>query len=372
MLAMNRRPARALHTFGGTLLLSALALSSAPGCQPASSGPVAMTASAAKSGISATSDALGAALAPAFAQAERESGGYLGAAVLHLESGESASYHGRERFPMQSVFKLPLAIDIFARVDAGELRFDEMIHIRPSDIRPGPPNALADELPITGGDRPLLDLLERILISSDNTAADTLLERIGGPSKVTERLRGLGISGIDVSRSEAELMMDFCGVAAYPPRDTWSVEGIRRAIRAANRAAPGARSRALARYLTDARDTATPEAMAALLARIHHQDLLKKGSAARLVAILERVTTGKDRLKGLLPAGTVVAHKTGTSDETDGVTATVNDAGIITLPGGAGHVVVVAFLSGSHGDGAARAHAIAQLGRAVFDHYAAR
>lgn len=366
---MNQRPLLGLHARAVTLLFSALALSSAPGCHPASLGLGATASGAAASGVSATSTALAAALAPAFAQAERESGGYLGAAVLHLESGESASYHGRERFPMQSVFKLPLAIDIFARVDAGELRFDEMIHIRPSDIRPGPPNALADELPKAGGDRTLLDLLERILITSDNTAADALLERIGGPSKVTERLRGLGISGIDVSRSEAELMMDFCGVTAYPLRDSWTVEGIREAIRAANRAAPDARSKALATYLADARDTATPEAMAGLLARVHWQDLLKKASAARLVAILERVGTGKDRLKGLLPAGTVVAHKTGTSDETDGITPTTNDVGIITLPGDAGHVVVVAFLAGSRGDGAARAHAIAQLGRAVFDHF---
>jgi len=200
-----------------------------------------MTSGASAGATSASSSALAAALAPVFAQAEREAGGTLGAAVLHLESGESASYHGRERFPMQSVFKLPLAIDIFARG-----------------------------------------------------------------------------------------------------------------------------------YLDDARDTATPEAMAGLLARVHWQDLLKKSSAARLVAILERVGTGKDRLKGLLPAGTPVAHKTGTSDETDGVTATVNDVGIITLPGGAGHVVVVAFLSGSRGDAAARAHAIALLGRAVFDHFAPR
>lgn len=363
---MNQRPLRGLHALAVTLLFSA------SGCHPASSGLGPMTSGASAGATSASSSALAAALAPVFAQAEREAGGTLGAAVLHLESGESASYHGRERFPMQSVFKLPLAIDIFARVDAGELRLDEMIHIRPSDVRPGPPNALADELPATGGDRTLLDLLERILITSDNTAADALLERIGGPRKVTERLRGLGISGIDVSRSEAELMMDFCGVTAYPPRDTWTVEGVRDAIRAANRADPGARSKALKRYLDDARDTATPEAMAGLLARVHWQDLLKKSSAARLVAILERVGTGKDRLKGLLPAGTPVAHKTGTSDETDGVTATVNDVGIITLPGGAGHVVVVAFLSGSRGDAAAQAHAIAQLGRAVFDHFAPR
>lgn len=359
---MKRQISRGVQALIGAVLLSATA------CQPPQGG----ASSAVAAPAPAVSGSLAAALAPAFAQAERESGGYLGAAVLHIESGERATYHGLERFPMQSVFKLPLAIDILARVDAGELRFDEVIHIRPYDLRPGPPNALADELPESGGDKTLLDLLERILISSDNTAADTLLERIGGPKKVTERLRSFGISGMDVSRSEAELMMDFCGVTTYPPRETWTIEGVRDAIRAANTVDPGARSRALPRYLADARDTSTPEAMAALLVRVHRRDLLKRANAERLVAILERVGTGKDRLKGLLPAGTVVAHKTGSSDETDGITPTANDVGIITLPGGAGHVIVVAFLSNSHGDAAARAHAIAQLGRAVFDHYVAR
>jgi beta-lactamase class A len=363
---------RGLHASAATLLFAALALSSAPGCHPAPA-VVATAPGAPALPAPAVSDALAAALAPAFARAEAEAQGHLGAAVLHLESGERASYHGGERFPMQSVFKMPLAIDILARVDAGELRLDETIHIRPIDIRPGPPNALADELPPTGGDRPLLDLLERILLISDNTAADTLLARIGGPSKVTARLRGLGINDIDVSRSEAELMMDLCGVATYPPRDTWTVEGIREAVRSADRAVPGARSKALPTYLADPRDTATPEAMASLLARVHRRDLLlKKESAERLVAILERVQTGKNRLKGLLPPGTIVAHKTGGSDEVDGITATANDAGIITLPGGAGHVIVVAFLAGSHGNEEARNHAIAQLGRAVFDHYAPR
>ena len=190
---------------------------------------------------------------------------------------------------------------------------------------------------------------------------------------MTERLRGLGINDIDVSRSEAELMMDFCGVATYPPRDTWTVEGVREAVRSANRAVPDARSKALATYLADPRDTATPEAMASLLARVHRRDLLlKKESAERLVAILERVETGKKRLKGLLPPGTIVAHKTGGSDETDGILATANDAGIITLPGGAGHVIVVAFLAGSRGNKEALDHAIAQLGRAAFDHYVPR
>ena len=163
-------------------------------------------------------------------------------------------------------------------------------------------------------------------------------------------------------------MMDLSGVTARPPRDTWT----RERINEATRTSAALQTKALAAYLADRRDTATPTAMAALLLRVHRQDLLAPPSAALLVSILERVTSGKDRLKALLPAGTVIAHKTGTSGDTDGITAATNDVGIITLPGGAGHVVVAAFLSGARGDSAARAHALAVVGRSVFDHYLSR
>lgn len=357
---MNRRSTRMGRAVAAPLLLSALALSPTLGCHP----PATAQAAAALESAPLAAD-----LVTAFTQAEREAAGHLGVGILHVESGERASFHGAERFPMQSVFKLPLAIDVLARVDAGELRLDEVLPVRPIDIRPGPKGSIADEIPATGGERTVLDLVERALITSDNTAADVLLERIGGPRKVTDRLVGLGITGIDVSRSEAELMMDFVGVTARPPRDTWTLARLQEVFAAV----PGdVRTRALATYLADPRDTATPTATVDLLLRVHRQDLLEKASAARLVSILERVTTGKDRLKGLLPAGTVVAHKTGMSDVTDGVVATTNDVGIITLPGNAGHVIVAAFLKSARDDDAARNHAMALVGRAVFDHYARR
>lgn len=361
---MKRRSSSLLGAPAGSLLLAA-ALASMSGCQSPAAARGAAAPSAARPAATGT---LAQELAEVFGGAEREAGGHLGAALLHIESGERASYHGGERFPLQSVFKLPLAIEVLARVDAGEIKLDEVIHIRPIDIRPGPAKALAAELPAAGGDRTVLDLLERVVISSDNTAADALLARLGGPRKVTERLLKLGVEGIDVSRSEAELMMDFTGVTTPPPRDAWTLARLREITDTK----PADRARGIAAYLDDPRDTATPEAMANLLLRVHRRDLLAGPSAARLVEILERVETGKDRLKGLLPQGTVVAHKTGTSDVTDGVTGTTNDAGIITLPGSAGHLVVVAFLRASRGDDAAQARAIARIARAAFDHYAPR
>ncbi len=267
---------------------------------------------------------------------------------------------------MQSVFKLPLAIDVFAR---RRRRDPPRRHAACSTDRysSGPAAFLAEEIPATGGERTVLDLVERALITSDNTATDVLLERIGGPRKVTERLVGLGIMGIDVSRSEADLMMDFMGVTAKPPRDTLTLARLQEACRVPD----AVRTRALATYLADPRDTATPTSTAELLLRVHRQDLLRKASAARLVGILERV----DR-QGPPESALARGDDRGPQDRRvrrDGRRRRGDERRRHHHPpGSAGHVIVAAFLKEARGDDAARAHALALVGRAVFDHYARR
>jgi beta-lactamase class A len=346
------------------------ASSGAAGAAPAvvvSSRPAATAAlTASAKATRPTFAALPADLAAVITKAEKEAQGQLGVAVLNAATGERFSWHGSERFPLQSVFKLPLAIAILTRVDVGDIRMDEMLRVRPIDVRPGMPGGLADELPALGAEKSVEDLLERSLVTSDNTATDVLLERLGGPQRVNERMGALGFFGIDVSRSEAELLMDFRGVSPTPPRDAWTYARLQEL----SRTPPEVRTRALAAALADPRDTATPETMAELLLHVHQRDLLKPASAAWLVDALGRVKTGKNRIRGLLPEGTPVAHKTGSSDTTDSVSQATNDAGIVTLPASPGPVVMVFFLKGSHAIEAARDHAIAVSARAVFDHYA--
>ena len=75
---------------------------------------------------------------------------------------------------------------------------------------------------------------------------------------------------------------------------------------------------------------------------------------------------GAKRLKGLLPRGTVIAHKTGTSGTENGMTAATNDIGIITLPSGR-HLAIAVFVSDSPADEATREGVIARIAKAVFD-----
>jgi beta-lactamase class A len=103
--------------------------------------------------------------------------------------------------------------------------------------------------------------------------------------------------------------------------------------------------------------------MALLLEKIWRGQILSDDSSALLIDIMERCQTGEARLKGILPEGTVVAHKTGT------VGKTTNDVGIITLPGDAGHVVVAAFVKESEYDVPQRERAIAEAARAAHDYF---
>ena len=64
-----------------------------------------------------------------------EAGGTLGVKVVHLESGRAAGLNAHGRFPMASVYKLPLAVVVLAKVDAGELSLEQEVEVRPGELR---------------------------------------------------------------------------------------------------------------------------------------------------------------------------------------------------------------------------------------------
>ena len=179
-----------------------------------------------------------------------------------------------------------------------------MITLKPNDLHPGS-GTLTDLFNKPGVALSVRNLMELMLLISDNSAADVLLRLAGGPQEVSGRMRALGIEGIRVDRSTAQLIADWGGVMGLPPESEWTPELFRRLLSAV----PEEKRRAAAlRADEDPRDTSTPEAMALVLARIHRKDLLEKESAEMLLDIMLRCRTGETRLKGILPAGTSVAH----------------------------------------------------------------
>jgi beta-lactamase class A len=140
------------------------------------------------------------------------------------------------------------------------------------------------------------------------------------------------------------------------------------ALRALRDSVPAARrARADAGFSADPRDHASPAAFVALLALLHRREALGAASTDTLLAMLSRCETGARRLPALLPPACRLAHKTGTGGTWQGHTHAVNDVGLLTLPGGGGHVAIAVLVRDVHGGSRAAEDAIARIARAVFD-----
>lgn len=293
------------------------------------------------------------------ARLAKGAGGVVGVSAIHLETSRRVSLNGSERFPMASTYKVPIAVQLLIRVDKGEVSLDQMIQFQPSDLHPGS-GTLTDLFNQPGMALSVRNLLELMMLISDNSATDVCLRLAGGPEAVTARMRAIGINGIDVNRSTARLIADRVGITETPPESEWTPALFRKLSEAVK---PEERKAAAAKFDADPRDTAAPEAMVALLERIYRKELLKPESAELLLDIMRRCRTGEARLKGMLPLGTVVAHKTGT------IGGTTNDVGIVTLPDDAGHVAIVVFVKASEKEVSARERSIAEVARAVHDFF---
>ena len=288
-------------------------------------------------------------------------GGVVGASAVHLESGRKVSFHGAEPFPMASTFKIPIAVQLLHRIDAGELKLDQMVELHASDLHPGS-GTLTDLFNKPGVALSMRNLMELMLLISDNSATDILLRLAGGPDAVTARMRAIGINGINVNRSTARLIADWDGVKNLPPESQWTPEMWRKTLDAVPR---DESKKAAEAFDKDPRDTSTPGAMTALLSRIwlHDREVMKPASADLLLDILRRCQTGQTRLKGILPEGTEVAHKTGS------IGGTTNDVGIVSLPDNTGHVAIAVFVKASDKPVPSRERAIAEIARTVHDFF---
>ncbi|HEY9514519.1 MAG TPA: class A beta-lactamase [Gemmatimonadaceae bacterium] len=291
--------------------------------------------------------------------------GTVGVAIVHLESGESLYLNRSESFPMASTFKVPVAVEVLHRVDEGDFTLDSMITIQPGDLHPGSGTLtnLFDNPGVVLSVRNLMELMLRI---SDNSAADLMLRTAGGASAVNARLKALGVTGVRVDRPTVRLIADYIGIPTLATDDV-PPEEFRTLARAVS---DSVNQIAATKFEKDPRDTATPEGMAKLLQAIWEGKALSRANTDLLIDIMRRCLTGDARIKGILPPNTVVAHKTGSLGGGENVhgAGTQNDVGIIDLPGGSGHLIVVALVKGE--DDAERGErTIAQISRAAYDYF---
>jgi beta-lactamase class A len=253
--------------------------------------------------------------------------GRVGVAAVVLETGETVSLNPHDHFPMQSVYKLPIGMAVMKQVDAGKIKLEQKVSVTKRDfVRVGQHSPIRDQNP-NGAELSVSELMGWMLLESDGTASDVLMKLAGGPEAVQAYLTELNITQMIVLNTEKEIGQD---------------------------------------WQTQYRNWATPEAAVALLRALYERRGLSETAHGLLLKLLTESTPGAKRLKGLLPAGTVVAHKTGTSGTQDGVTAATNDIGIITLPNGR-HLAIAVFVSDSPADESTREGVIAKVARAVWD-----
>jgi beta-lactamase class A len=319
----------------------------------------------ADAGASPTPDPRPAALEAALKDLAKQTDGTLAVTVVHVRSLARASVNGDARLPMMSVFKLPITLVTLAAIEKKEHAMDEKIPISAAEIR-SQYSPIADAWK-KGEKAPTLETLLRLVIQdSDNTAGDKLVTLNGGGPAITTKLQAMGLDGIDVAEQEIEIFarMMCPGIAA--PKGGWT----EKALGACKKPKADAEIAAAKHEIEASRNAATSDALANLLVRLQTSQLpIEPSTRTWLLGTLEGTKTGSKRLKGELPEGTKVAHKTGTGDTVGDLNVATNDVGIVTLPNG-DPLVIAVMLSGATGTTETREATIAKAAKLAWDAFA--
>jgi beta-lactamase class A len=253
----------------------------------------------------------------ALAAIESRVGGRVGVFVVDTGSGRTLAHRENERFAMCSTFKWALAACVLGMVDRSETTLAERVPYGKADLLETAPITAAH---LAEGAMSIEALVHAVLTVSDNTAANLLLAKVGGPAGMTRFFRA---SGDTVSR----LDRDEPSMGENAPRDV--------------------------------RDTTSPQAMVGLMRAVLCGDVLTRPSRDRLLGLMEACETGRKRLRSGLPAGWAVGNRTGT-----GYNGACNDLAIVWPPGRA-PILVAAYLSDSEAEGDALEAAHGAVARLV-------
>jgi beta-lactamase class A len=256
----------------------------------------------------------------------------VGVSIIGNNGKDTMSINGEMRFPMQSVFKFHIGVVILSEIDQGNFSLDQKIEIKQNELLPGLYSPLRDKYP-EGGTLTIAEILEYTVSQSDNVGCDVLLKLLGGPQVVENYFENNNFKDISIKINE-EVM-----------QNNWDLQFL---------------------------NWTTPISASQVLKSFYHNSdkLLSQESHDFIWKLMRETTTGKNRLRGQLPAETVVAHKTGWSgtNKTTGITAAVNDIGIVFLPNGNTFFISV-FVTDSKEDAAANERIISDIAKATWDYF---
>ncbi len=248
---------------------------------------------------------------------ENRHGGRLGIAALNTATGMRIEYRSAERFAMCSTFKFILVAAVLKQVDEKKISLDRRIPYTTAD--------LLDWAPITkkylpDGAMTVERLCAAAIDYSDNTAANLLLDLLGGPKAVTTYARSLGDSVTRLDRNEPSL----------------------------NENLPN-----------DDRDTTSPSSMMETMNKVLSGHVLSPSSRKILENFLLTNTTGSNRLRAGIPLDWRVGDKTGT-----GSNGATNDIAVMWPPDRS-PIFVAVYYSASPAPNSEREAVLAEVGKLI-------
>ncbi|MEA5403982.1 class A beta-lactamase, subclass A2 [Arcicella sp. DC2W] len=257
----------------------------------------------------------------------------VGVAIYGFESKESITVNNELQYPLQSVFKFHIALAVLNQVNKGKLRLNQKIFIKPSDLLPNTWSPMREKYPNANVSLSIAEIIQYTVGESDNNGCDILLRLIGGTKTVNDYIHKVGIKEVAIVANEEEM------------HKAWDVQFS---------------------------NWTKPMAATELLKIFYDKKITSKANFDFLWKVMIDSPTGKKRIKSQLPEGTLVAHKTGTSDTNEeGITSAVNDIGIVTLPNGK-HFAISVFVSNSKENGETNEKIIADISKLAWDYFVAK
>lgn len=258
----------------------------------------------------------------------------VGVCILGNEGKSLVEINAESHYPLQSVFKFHIAIVVLSQIDKGKFSLDQKININKNQLLPNLYSPLREDYP-NGASLSISKIIEYTVSQSDNVGCDVLLQLIGGPKVVEDYFKNNSIDALSIKLNEEN------------QQSQWDLQF---------------------------QNWTTPRAANETLVKLYYNDtkLLSEKSHSFIWKTMKGTQTGKKRIKGQLPHGTIVAHKTGTSGvNKEAVTAAVNDIGIVFLPNGQPFFISV-FVSNSKENEKTNEKIIADIAKASWDYFVAK
>jgi beta-lactamase class A len=253
----------------------------------------------------------------------------VGVSIMGIEDEDTLTINGNRHYPLQSVFKFHIAIVVLAEVDKGNLSLNQKVNIKKSDLKLDTWSPIKDKFP-NGTNLTLAEIIRYTVSESDNIGCDILLRLIGGTKIINQYFLNNNFKDISIQANEEEMHKD------------WNVQFT---------------------------NWTTTNSANNLLKAFYDKRLLSKKSNDFLWKTMTETTTGKKRIKGQLPESTIVAHKTGTSGTNEkGISAAVNDIGIVTLANGK-HFIISIFVSNSYENGETNEKIISDISKLTWNYF---